>query len=527
MSASRVLSRLGSLALAISAVAWLGACTDIVYRDRPPFNPPPDAANGFLGYFTASTSQTTCGNCHVDHQGSWMKHKHSTAWADLQASGHAASYCSGCHAVSQNGNAVTAAAGINAVNDPAYYDVQCESCHGPGLTHVTTPDANTSPLARADADTLGDPASPNPKGAGTCAECHTGIHEPFVDQWRASRHGRANSHAYNNTSCQPCHEGRGVLRAWGVNSNYLEKNDAVTDTVVAMGITCAVCHDPHGNDNQGELRFPIDVPTLEGNLCMKCHSRRFEPTTTNSGPHGPQGAVLLGTAGWWPAGTDTTPQATTHGNPTANPKLCAGCHVHAFAVNDTAGNLTLQSVGHLFRPIPCIDQVTGVPLPGSSNSCAYNTTERNWSSCVASGCHADANAASQALAASAAVLQTLVDQLWVDGNGDQKVDTLPIDGGYLAMTPKADINNTDGVISVKEGAWYNAQLFGRNLTSHPDNSFGAHNPFLAQRILAATIVAMKAQYPFLPAPPPATQALMDQGVARAKALGRAVPLSTH
>lgn len=45
----------------------LGACTDtkIVYRDRPGFNPPPDSANGFLGYFTVSTKQTSCGNCHV------------------------------------------------------------------------------------------------------------------------------------------------------------------------------------------------------------------------------------------------------------------------------------------------------------------------------------------------------------------------------------------------------------------------------------------------------------------------------
>jgi hypothetical protein len=47
------------------------ACTDekIVYRE--PFNPPPDAEAGFVGYFTTSDKSTTCGNCHVDHENKW------------------------------------------------------------------------------------------------------------------------------------------------------------------------------------------------------------------------------------------------------------------------------------------------------------------------------------------------------------------------------------------------------------------------------------------------------------------------
>lgn len=520
-------SQLGVFAAGFLALSALSACTDTVYRDRPPFNPPPDAASGFLGYYTAATQQTTCGNCHVDHQASWEKHGHSKAWEVLQASGHASPACYGCHAVSQNGNAVDTAAGINKVVDKAYYDVQCENCHGPGETHVKTPDANTSPLSRVNADTLGDPANPNPRGVGTCAECHNGVHTPFVEQWRESRHGRANTHAYSNVTCQPCHEGRGVLRAWGVNSNYLEKNDVITaDTLSGLGITCAVCHNPHGNDNLGELRFPIDVPTLEGNLCMKCHSRRFDPTPTSntSGPHGPQGAVLLGTAGWWPSGSDTTPQATTHGNPTANPELCAGCHVHAFTVNDASGNFQLQSVGHLFRPIPCLDVSTGEPLPGEDNSCAYNTTERNWSPCVRSGCHTDASAAAQAINASRSVIRTLVNQIWVDVDGSRTVNAG--DGGYLSQVASTEFNTTDNFISVAEGALFNAQLWGEGLASHPDNSRGTHNPFLAQSQLAATIDALKSTYG-LPAPPAAVQRLMDDGRVKAKALGAAVPLSLH
>ncbi len=510
---------LGPIVLAFLVMVWLGACTDTVYRDRPPFNPPPDAASGFLGYFSASTGQTTCGNCHVDHQGDWAKHGHADAFATLENSGHAQSFCYGCHTVSEYGNTVDSAAGWNKVQSVAYHDVQCESCHGPGETHVTTPDGNTSPLASIQADT-------GLLGSGTCAECHSGVHHPFVEQWRESRHGEANTHASTNASCQPCHEGRGALRAWNVTGNYKEKTDVVT-LANAAGITCAVCHDPHGNDNPGELRFPISDPTLENNLCMKCHARRFEPITTSntSGPHGPQGPALLGTAGWWPSGSDTTPQATTHGDPAANPRLCAGCHVTAFTVTDTSGAFQLQSVGHLFRPIPCAD-AQGNPLPGSDNTCAYDAVSRNWSTCVSSGCHSSTTAAVNALDASRTVLQTLVAQLWVDVDGDRRVDSAT-DGGYLSLVPTAEFNTTDNALSVAEGALYNVQLWGENFASHPDKSFGTHNPFLAQRQLAATIAAMKAQYPFLPAPPAAIRALMAEGVAKAKARGPAVPLSSR
>ena len=50
--------------IGIVFVIAIGACTDeeVVYRDNPPFNPPPDSVNGFLGYFTVSEKQTSCGN---------------------------------------------------------------------------------------------------------------------------------------------------------------------------------------------------------------------------------------------------------------------------------------------------------------------------------------------------------------------------------------------------------------------------------------------------------------------------------
>ena len=138
----RLLAILGVLSL-LSA-----GCTDekIVYRE--PFNPPPDAEAGFVGYFTTSDKSTTCGNCHVDHENKWVGTAHADAYASLVNSGGAQDFCYGCHTVSENGNAVSEPAGWNAVQDTAYHDVQCESCHGPGVDHVETPDASAHPLAR-------------------------------------------------------------------------------------------------------------------------------------------------------------------------------------------------------------------------------------------------------------------------------------------------------------------------------------------------------------------------------------------
>lgn len=523
MRLSSVLSRTLAVGVLFASLAWLGACTDevtkTVFVDRPQFNDPPDATNGFLGYYNATSGQTTCGNCHVDHQGDWANHGHSDAWAGLQNSGHAQASCEGCHTVSELGNAVNGAAGWNAVQDTVYYDVQCESCHGPGVTHVTTPDASAPPLASFAADSAA--------GSGTCGECHTGTHHPYVDQWIQSRHAVPTQYVIDEAiidpvgeaSCLACHEGRSAVKGWGVTDNYLER-DLPLSLTSAQGVTCAVCHDPHGSDNAGELRFPIDDPALDNNLCMKCHARRFEPQATSSrGPHAPQGPVFLGTAGWFPTGADTTPQASTHGSPSANPRLCAGCHVSTFTVTDASGNFQLSSVGHLFRPIPCIDPTSGLPV--AANTCGYTTAERNWSTCTGAGCHADAGAAFGAFDANRATLAVFADQIWIDVDADGSVDAT--DTGLLALVKAGaateQFTTADGAITVAEGALYNVRMLGENRYSNGDKSMGVHNPFLSQKLLALSIQALQAQYPFLPAPPAPIQAAIQQALQRAAAAG--------
>ena len=67
------------------------------------------------------------------------------AFETLEASGHAQESCEACHTVNGNGNPAEGG-GWLATGDTRYHDVQCESCHGPGETHVSNPDAS-QPLA--------------------------------------------------------------------------------------------------------------------------------------------------------------------------------------------------------------------------------------------------------------------------------------------------------------------------------------------------------------------------------------------
>ncbi len=280
-----------ALLLFIPAVL-LSGCTDekIVYRDREPFNQPTAAAAGFLGYYAAEKKTTTCGNCHVGHQTDWINTRHANAWEDLEASGHANDSCRECHSVNSKGNIASGETGWVATKDTVYQDVQCESCHGPGLEHVKNPEvAANIPLANAsitDAD-------------ASCASCHNGTHHPFVEQWSLSRHSQVVEHTIGNASCAGCHEGKAsIARFSGTDPNFLDKNDPE-----AWPVTCTVCHDPHADRNAGQLRLPVDSPDPELNLCMQCHLRKIEPSGGSSrgnAPHAPQGAVVIGIAGYRP-----------------------------------------------------------------------------------------------------------------------------------------------------------------------------------------------------------------------------------
>jgi predicted CXXCH cytochrome family protein len=439
-----------------------------------------DAA--FIGYSNPDTKQTTCGNCHVLKQTSWAKTGHANAWADLQASGHASAACNKCHTTSGATNVGADTAGFFSASESSqkyYRDVQCEACHGPGQLHVTTPD-ETQPVAYfATLDSA--------RGVG-CGQCHSGPpHNPFFEDWSSGAHGEVlTSPAGNVTStagCPQCHEGKTAMKRFGGSDVFVENGDA---TLYPIG--CTTCHNPHGSDNAKELRASISVRDTT-NLCIQCHKRRSVPDLASaSGPHSPQGPTFLGTSGWRPAGFAwDSSNVPTHSDLTANPTLCATCHVATFDVNGGNGQLAYHYTGHKFYAAPCVD---GAGLPDTTNACAV--TARNFSACATSGCHASQAAARTNLVALQSELTYYANVLWTDVNANGKIDAG--DTGLLTRVPATEFktrsatSNNTLPYTVAEGARFNVQLIAS------DRSNGAHNPPYMKSLMIATIQAVQVQY---------------------------------
>jgi predicted CXXCH cytochrome family protein len=439
----------------LGAVVAFAACVDdnIVYVDRFDFDDPPAGAQDFLGYSNLETGRTVCGNCHMGRQARWEETAHADAWATLANSGDSRAFCEACHTVSERGNPVTGDAGWVATGNPRYQNVQCESCHGPGLAHVSVPDApGNQPLATL---VLG------PEVNQGCAECHSGVHRPFAEEWASSAHGDMNPYPQGNANCQGCHEGKGVLRAWGVKSvfNPLDEEEN-------LAITCAVCHDPHDAANRGQLRFAIDVPNVEQNLCMKCHNQRGEPDISSfRAPHAPEGPLLIGTGGWWPPNLEYSPGDIlgTHGTE-ANPRLCAGCHVTDRQMEDPeTGAFAFRTTGHTFQAIPCVD---GDGIPTGETDCGL--LERSFVSCT-DGCHSEAGARS-ALIEVRERIGGLADDL----------------EGMLDQIDPAEFGNP-GVYTTADGSLFNLRL-ARVRGSE------VHNPFLVAALLRASMRQVESDY---------------------------------
>jgi len=467
--------RVGRSILSFAAFALLLTCTSekIVYRSGTNFAAPPSAAASFLGYYDVANKQTVCGSCHIDFQTRWSSTKHASAWAILQANAGATGACQACHSVTDLGNAITdTAVGYRATKDPRYQDVQCESCHGPGLTHASSPTAANRPLASIAADT-------NLKNG--CGECHTGTHEPFVDEWKGTNiNGLSHSIVQSGTvgnvdpTCVGCHTAQGALSAFGVNENYLEKVDPTGITAAnALPIVCATCHDPHGSDNAHQLRFSLSAANIDDNLCIRCHQRRADPSTvtTRNSTHSPEGPTLLGLAGWFPPGMSTGDSIIgTHGTPSRNPELCATCHVSRFSVTDKAsGNFVFQATGHRFIAAPCVD-ANGSPT--TAQLC--DITAKTFRSCVSGSCHATETVARNLY---------ITDSLRIY----QLVGSLNSQLAKVAVLKPADCKLGAVIYTSCLGGQFNVSL------AESPGGF-VHNPFLLERLLVATINQVQKDY---------------------------------
>jgi hypothetical protein len=201
----------------------------------------------------------------------------------------------------------------------------------------------------------------------------------------------------------------------------------------------------------------------------------------------------MGDAGYRPAGFvyDTSRVYTSHASE-RNPRLCAGCHVNRFTVNDQlTGAFVFNSTGHLFQAIPCLD-ASGKPT--ADNTCDFTPAARSFQACTNSGCHASADVAASLIANLRARLNPLRDQIWIDSNHNEAVDAT--DGGYLGTIKATNPSQftADNTITAAEGAEFNVKMVGEGIYGNGDRSLGVHNPFLAVALLRANIQELQSVY---------------------------------
>lgn len=489
----RPMGKRAALSLLLVAGAMsLGACVDedVVFSERPGFQDTAAEAGGFVGYADPSNDDklTICGACHTDMQTQWEATGHADAWAGLQESDQTRAFCESCHTVNSFGNVVSETDGIAtgghaalATDDGRYLDVQCESCHGPGLEHVLGPTGGNVPLA---------PVTTGPDLTFGCGECHQGFHHPFVEEWELSAHGSVTRFPASNEEdgCYLCHSGEGALQLLGVNADYLEKDALLGSTEFAQ-ITCAVCHDPHGSENEGQLRLPVATTNTEVHLCAVCHDLQPKPDprpplewlTT----HSPHAGLMRGDAGWFPTGSGMQPGDFDHPHTNAE-RLCATCHVSTFSVTDEASGATFVAQGHRFLGAPCVDDA-GRPL--AAQDCALTAEARAFTGCVS--CHTEAEAAQLLRSAVSELLpkvRTLAARLFeIDPNGAGR-------GG--------EIDPEDSRFTVAEGALFNLSvaLSAGGLPPNDERARVAlapavtHNPTLIETLIDETLAALEAEY---------------------------------
>ncbi|HEX2963986.1 MAG TPA: ammonia-forming cytochrome c nitrite reductase subunit c552 [Ignavibacteriales bacterium] len=182
--------------------------------------------------------------------------------------------------------------------------IGCESCHGAGADH----NGNTNKISYS-------------IDAGVCLTCHDAMtHHRIGYYYNASAHAKwENGEHTARTGCYPCHSGL-AFQKWvdkgkpAMTDISMYSTGGVDEADVAL--TCAACHDPHGNGNPNQIRTMTTPPLRngfvingggKGAICMNCHSSRYNVAAKvtdkapyfgfadHYGPHGnPQADMYFG-----------------------------------------------------------------------------------------------------------------------------------------------------------------------------------------------------------------------------------------
>jgi len=233
--------------------------------------------------------------------------------------------------------------------------IGCENCHGAGSEHAMGGDKKKIQISAE---------------AGACAQCHD---EPWrhnkTSEYENSLHAEAiwsGSFATANgkqdlSDCTRCHEAQGFIN-FTKGIPYKAK-DAGLNAGNHVGITCATCHDPHGNGNHASLRtVPASSDTLGngyaytvgglGQTCMSCHKARrdnvsYTKTKVSSAHWGPHASIQTDVYLGKNAAEFGSAYNTFNPHTALLQNACVDCHMQA--TTDT-GTVTRDRVGgHSFK----------------------------------------------------------------------------------------------------------------------------------------------------------------------------------
>lgn len=265
-------------------------------------------------------SATECRICHAGIYGKWQTTKHPLAMEALEEIGQDRnSECWTCHTVGYNAGGF-----VSREKTEEFEGVQCESCHGSAINHVGGATGVNVGIEILDAE--------------TCGKCHDGAHHPTYTEWKDSRHAVSLSSVkelpFFKQDCLECHS---------ADYRFAREDEKPTVADAKLGITCAVCHDPHNKVHPYQLRKEVNE------ICLECHTlEEAKPVITAldsyESPHHPQkemfegrGAVVL-----------VTFENSSHTDLDVNPDECATCHVLQVGFDPESGSAI---TGHTFRPL--------------------------------------------------------------------------------------------------------------------------------------------------------------------------------
>ncbi|TET12684.1 MAG: hypothetical protein E3J81_10340 [Dehalococcoidia bacterium] len=388
-------------------------------------------------------------------------------------------------------------------------NIQCENCHGPQQSEAHM---QSSPRTSISSD--------------VCGACHG---EPLrhgrFQQWEESKHADYTLAVERGTSshCGRCHSGQGFLE-WlpqleAGNPGNIETEITWTAETVHP-TTCVVCHEPHeqgkisGEPNTATVRIEGNTPLLpagfkalgvgRGALCMTCHNTRNgahnDAVTTTMDDHAPhvaaQADLLMGENAFFVTVGERSPHSYIEDS-------CTNCHM----------------------------QLTPPPAELSYNLSGTNHTfEASLEIC--SSCHGvfDGGSLQEAIEGQLEELKTAIEQAITDeiaaqttGRGTVTLVGVAADGSDVVITgagavTAVELTESHGRIAMDitvNGTTYEHvrlasdtavgagtlvdSAAGQTIVKaawnyfliHGDGSNGVHNPSFANRVLNASIDALK------------------------------------